>query len=151
MEESNPDNKGFPTQPLQEQSTPRTEGPWSKEEPPCIPTKRRLVQRPIYFICTVLWDAWERYPKMQKVLFGVLIASRKLHHYFEVHHITMVTSYPLEHVLLNRSAMGRIVEWSKELSGFDLHFTNTTTIKSKALDDFVTEWTPTPIDGEAPL
>jgi hypothetical protein len=46
--------------------------------------------------------------------------------------------------------MGRVVEWSLELSGFDLHFTNTSTIKSKALADFVAEWTPTRIAGEEP-
>ena len=98
----------------------------------------------MYFVSSVLRDARERYPEIQKLLLGVLIASRKLRHYFEAHRITVVTSYPLERVLHNRSATGRIAEWSLELSGFDLHFANTTSIKSRALADFIAEWTPTP-------
>ena len=112
--------------------------------PSRVPTKKRLVQRPVYFVSSVLRDARERYPEIQKLLLGVLIASRKLRHYFEAHRITVVTSYPLERVLHNRSATGRIAEWSLELSGFDLHFANTTSIKSRALADFIAEWTPTP-------
>lgn len=108
--------------------------------------KSRLVQCPIYFVSTVLSDARERYPEIQKLLYGVLITSRKLWHYFEAHPITMVTSYLLEHVLRNRDATGRIAEWALDLSGLDLHFTNTHTIKSRALAEFLLEWTPAPDD-----
>jgi hypothetical protein len=102
----------------------------------------------VYFVSSVLRDARGRYPEIQKLLLGVLIASRKLRHYFEAHRITVVTSYPLERVLRNREATGRIAEWSLELSGFDLHFANTTSVKSRALADFIAEWTPTPDDEE---
>jgi hypothetical protein len=40
------------------------------------------VQKPVYFISTVLRDAWERYTMQQKLLYTLLIASRKLRHYF---------------------------------------------------------------------
>ena len=60
----------------------------------------------------------------------------------------MVTSFPLERILRNREATGRIVEWALELSGFDLTFVNSSTIKSKVLADFVAEWTPTPEDDK---
>ena len=62
----------------------------------------------------------------------------------------MVTTFPFERVLRNRSATGRVAEWSLELSGFDLHFANTKTIKSMAMADFLAEWTPTPDDVEEP-
>jgi hypothetical protein len=82
------------------------------------------VQRPVYFISTVLRDARLWYTQVQKLLLGVLFASRKLRHYFESHRITVVNSYSLGRVLHNRSATGRIVEWAMELSGFDwyVHF-----------------------------
>ena len=76
----------------------------------------------------------------------MLIASRK--HYFEAHRITVVTSFSLERVLRNRSATGRIAEWALELSGFDLHFTNTQVIKSRALAESDAEWTPSPANEE---
>jgi hypothetical protein len=77
-------------------------------------------ERPVYFISMVLRDARLRYPQVQKLLLGVLLASRKLRHYFESHRITGVNSYSLGRVLHNRSATWRIAEWAMELSGFYL-------------------------------
>jgi hypothetical protein len=53
------------------------------------------VQRPVYFISTVLKDARLQYTQVQKLLLGVLLASRKLRHYFESHRIIVVHSYSL--------------------------------------------------------
>jgi hypothetical protein len=88
--------------------------------------KRCLLQRPVYFINTLLRDAMMRYPQVQKLLLGVLLALNKLRHYFESHRITVVNSYSLGRMLHNRSATGCIAEWAMELSGFDLHFTAAT-------------------------
>jgi hypothetical protein len=112
--------------------------------------KRCLVQRPFYFISTVLRDARLRYTQVQKLLMGVLLASRKLRHYFESHRITMVNSYSLGRVLHNHSAIGCIAEWAMELSSFDLHFAAATAIKSQAMADFIAEWTEVPIQEEEP-
>jgi hypothetical protein len=68
--------------------------------------------------------------QIKKLLLGVLLALRKLRHYFESHHITVVNSYSVGRVLHNRSAIGHIAEWEMELSGFDLHFTGAEPIKS---------------------
>ena len=81
---------------------------------------------------------------MQKLLFGLLMASRKLHHYFQAHEITVVTRLPLQRILHNPDATGRIVEWALELSSFGLRFESTSTIKSRALAEFIAEWTATP-------
>jgi hypothetical protein len=50
------------------------------------------VQQPIYYIIEVLHDAKTRYLDVHKLLYAVLIASRKLHHYFQAHKISVVTS-----------------------------------------------------------
>jgi hypothetical protein len=49
----------------------------------------------------------------------------------------------------NPKATGRIVEWVLELLSFDLKFESTSTIQSRALAEFIAEWTPTP-DEEIP-
>jgi hypothetical protein len=40
------------------------------------------VQRPVYFISEVLSESKARYQPVQKLLYAVLITSRKLRHYF---------------------------------------------------------------------
>ena len=58
--------------------------------------------------------------------------------------ITVVTRCPLQKILRNPEATCRIVEWALELSSFGFKFESTSTIQSRALAEFIAEWTPTP-------
>jgi hypothetical protein len=42
----------------------------------------RTIQRPVYYISEVLHETKARYLETHKLLYVVLVASRKLHHYF---------------------------------------------------------------------
>ena len=78
---------------------------------------------------------------MQKLLYAVLMVTQKLLHYFTDHDVTVVTSYPLEDIIRNRDAVGRISKWALKLMGHDMRYIPRTAIKSQALMDFVAEWT----------
>ena len=81
---------------------------------------------------------------MQKMLYDVLMASRKLCHYFQVHKITIVMSFLLGQILQNREGTGHTVKWAIELAQFGLGFAPRHAIKIQAPADFVAEWTPVP-------
>ena len=59
------------------------------------------VQCPMYFISEVLSNSKTHYPQIQKLLYTILITKRKLHHYFELHSVTLVISFPLDEVVQN--------------------------------------------------
>ena len=112
----------------------------SKHGNECNPkdaARKKVVQRPVYFVSSLLQGARSRYCGVQKLIFGLVMASRKLHHYFQAHEITVVTRFPLQRILRNPEATGRIVEWALELSTSGLKFESTSTIQSRALTEFI--------------
>jgi hypothetical protein len=70
----------------------------------------------------------------------VLITSRKLRHYFQEYSIAVITDYPLDDILWNQDAIGRISKWAVELSALNIDFKPRTAIKSQALVNFMAEW-----------
>jgi hypothetical protein len=66
------------------------------------------VQQPVYFISEVLSESKVRYPTIQKILYGILITSRKLHHYFDAYNILVVSNSPLADILHNQDPTGHI-------------------------------------------
>jgi hypothetical protein len=98
------------------------------------------MQRPVYFISEVLSESKVRYPTIQKILYDILITSRKFRHYFDAYNILVVSDFPLADILHNHNATGHISKWAVELGALTLDFEPRTTIKSQALVDFMAEW-----------
>jgi len=111
------------------------------------------VQRPVYFVSEVLSETKARYPQIQKLIYAVILARRKLQHYFLGHPITVVSSFPLGEIIQSKEATGRIAKWSVELMSETLTYAPRKAIKLQALVDFVAKWTdsqlpPTQVQAE---
>jgi hypothetical protein len=98
------------------------------------------VQRPVYFVSEVLSESKAQYQPIQKLLYAVLITSRKLRYYFQEYSVSVITDYPLDDILRNQDATRRISKWAVELGALNIDFKPRTAIKSQALVDFMAEW-----------
>jgi ribonuclease HI len=90
----------------------------------------RTIQKPVYYVSEVLHEAKARYLETHKLLYAVLVASRKLRHYFQAHRVVVVTAFPLKTILHNSNATGNIVKWAAELAEFQLEFQPRHAVKS---------------------
>jgi hypothetical protein len=113
-------------------------------DPPNPSGRVQTMQRSVYYISDVLHDAKTRYLEVHKLLYAILISSRKLCHYFQAHKISVVTSYPLKAMLHFPNATGNIAKWVAVLAEFKLDFLPHHAVKSQVLADFVADWTLPP-------
>ena len=100
------------------------------------------VQKPVYYTSRALRGAEGRYPLMEKLVFALVTASRKLRHYFQAYVINVMTDYPLKKAMNRLEAAGRLIQWAVELSEFDVKYQPRNAIKAQALVDFIAEFTP---------
>jgi hypothetical protein len=91
----------------------------------------------------------KNYTELEKVLYAVLMASRKLRYYFQAFHIIVPSSQPLKDIMRNREATGRIGKWAAELNEFSIDYVHRSSIQSQALADFIADWTPGAQEEEA--
>jgi hypothetical protein len=90
-------------------------------------------QAPVYFVSEVLSLSKKNYTELEKVLYVVLMAFRKLWHYFQAYHIIVPSSQPLKDIMRNREATGRIGKWAAELNEFSIDYVHRSSIQSQGL------------------
>jgi hypothetical protein len=56
-----------------------------------------------------LHGAEERYPRIEKLAFALVVSARRLRPYFQAHAILVLTEYPLRKILQNPDLSGRLV------------------------------------------
>jgi ribonuclease HI len=98
-------------------------------------------QATVYFVSEVLSLSNKNYTELEKVLYAVLMASRKLRHYFQAYHIIVPSSQPLKDIMRNIEATGRIGKWVAELNEFGIDYVHRSSIQSQALADFIADLT----------
>ncbi|KAI5351123.1 hypothetical protein L3X38_004014 [Prunus dulcis] len=100
-------------------------------------------QYPVFYTSKALLDAETRYPKMEKLIFSLVVFTRKLRPYYQAHRIIVMTEFPLRSILHSPDASQRLMKWAIELRQYDLLYRSKTAVKVQALADFVVEFTPT--------
>ncbi|XP_077251992.1 uncharacterized protein LOC143891256 [Tasmannia lanceolata] len=98
-------------------------------------------QKPIYYVSKVLHDAETRYQRVEKLVYALVMAPRKLRPYFQAHTIKVLTGQPLRQILHRPDTSGRLVKWAVELSEFDIKYLPRPAIKAQVLADFIAECT----------
>ena len=84
----------------------------------------------MYYVSEALVGPRTCYIELEKMAYALLMASRKLWHYFLTHNIIVPTSYPLSEMFLNQEATERISKWVVELAPFTVKFVARMAIKS---------------------
>ena len=79
---------------------------------------------------------------MEKLAFALIIASRKLRHYFQADIINVLTDHPLKLEMNKLEVVGRLIQWAIGLSEFDIRYQPRNAIKAQVLADFIAEFSP---------
>jgi len=108
------------------------------------------VQKLVYFTSKALHGAEERYPRIEKLAFSLIVLARRLRPYFQAHAIRVLTEYPLKKILQKSDLSGRLVNWSVELGQFNIEFHPRISVKGQVLADFLLEFNNTPESEELP-
>lgn len=83
--------------------------------------------------------------EMEKIAYAVLMASWKLHHYFEAHKIRVPIDRSLNDLFNNPETTTKIRKRATELSEYNIVFESRSSLKSQVLADFTVDWTgPSP-------
>jgi ribonuclease HI len=98
-------------------------------------------QCPVYYVSEVLTTSKCNMTKLEKVAYAVVMASRKLRHYFEAFKVRVTSDRGLGELFRNPEASVWIAKWVAELSGYHITFEPRTAIKSQVLADFIVDWT----------
>jgi ribonuclease HI len=94
----------------------------------------------VYFVSKVLSSSKCNMTELEKIAYAVIMASRKLRHYFKAHKVRVTTGRGLGDLFRNLEASAKIAKWAVELSGYNVTFEPRTAIKSQVLVDFIVDW-----------
>nr|GEX09229.1 putative ribonuclease H-like domain-containing protein [Tanacetum cinerariifolium] len=84
--------------------------------------KRSEGKIPIYFVSRVLQGAKLNYLALEKLIFALVHATRRLRRYFQAHTIMVLTGMPIKQALTRSEKTRRVAKWAIELGEHDIVF-----------------------------
>ncbi|XP_057543365.1 uncharacterized protein LOC130821594 [Amaranthus tricolor] len=103
--------------------------------------EREKKQFPIYYVSHAFRGSEGNYSEVEKVLFAIVMASRKLKPYFQSYQIVVRSSQLLKKILEGKNKSSRVTDWANQLADFGIEYEPQTAIKAQALADFIAEST----------
>ncbi|XP_075670811.1 uncharacterized protein LOC142640524 [Castanea sativa] len=79
------------------------------------------VQRPVYYVSKSLGEAGMRYLPLEKAILAVVLATRKLPHYFQSHTVVVITQLPLKSGQVLADLVAEFAKLSLEETAKELH------------------------------
>ena len=68
-------------------------------------------QLPVYYVNQAFQWAEFMYPRIEKIVFALIVASRKLRQYFQANPILVMTDQPIKKSMTQPKAAGRMIQW----------------------------------------
>ncbi|XP_010678169.1 uncharacterized protein LOC104893734 [Beta vulgaris subsp. vulgaris] len=105
-------------------------------------------QHPVYFVSHAFRGTESKYPPIEKMIFALVLATRKLKPYFQAHTNKVLTCQPIRKVIEGKNQSSRVTDWANQKLDFGIEFEPRRAIKAQALADFIAECTsrPEPIE-----
>ncbi|XP_048493008.1 uncharacterized protein LOC125493585 [Beta vulgaris subsp. vulgaris] len=110
--------------------------------------EREKNQHPLYFISHAFRGAEPKYPPIEKMIFALVLATRKLKSYFQAHPIKVLTSQLIRKVIEGKNQSSRVTDWANQTSDICIEFEPRRAIKAQALADIIAECTSRPESTE---
>lgn len=104
-----------------------------------LAVERKAKQLPIYFVSGALQGPEPNYHILKKIILEIIYVAWSLRRYFEEHQVEVMTSFQLKQILLKPETSVRLAKWEIELGEHDITYYPRTSIREKALEDFLLE------------
>ena len=101
--------------------------------------EENMKQRPVFYVSRMLLDAETRYSAVEKIVLALVNANKKLHHYFEIHPITVIIDFPIKHILSKPDLSSRLTKWAIDLGVYDIRYLPRVAKKGQVMVDILVE------------
>ena len=103
--------------------------------------EKKDIQRLVYYTSQAFQGVEANYLRLEKIAFTLVIASRKLRHYFQAHPIVVMTDQPIRKTMNKIDVAWLLVQWALKLNQFDIKYQPRVATKAQVLIDFIAEFT----------